>query len=122
MRMQIRRLQEEGKGYLGANAKENIIVYAKLFRLDNMQEIPITNVIFRIGQDVGDIDYVIENNTSISRHHADIMRKGKEFYILDNNSTNYTFVNEVRAMPGEYVLIKSGDVIRLSNVSFRFEV
>lgn len=118
-RMQIKKLKEESNINTGG---KNEVIYAKLIRLDTGQEIPISNVIFRIGQNMGDIDYVVENNTSISRHHADIMRKGNEFFILDNNSTNHTYVNEKQVMPGEYVPIKGGDMIRLSDVSFRFEV
>ncbi len=120
IKMQIKRLKTEGN--IGIGEEKNPVIYAKLIRLDTMQEIPISNVIFRIGQNLGDIDYAVADNTSVSRHHADIMRKGNEFFILDNNSTNHTFVNEKQAMPGEYVPIKGGDIIRLSDVSFRFEV
>ena len=121
-RIQIKKIKSENNIDSESKAEKNAVIYAKLIRLDTMQEIPIPNVIFRIGKNVGDIDYVIENNTSISRHHADIMRKGNEFFILDNNSTNHTYVNDKQAMPGEYVPIKSGDIIRLSDVSFQFEV
>lgn len=121
-RIQIKKIKSENNIDSEGKAEKNAVIYAKLIRLDTMREIPIPNVIFRIGKNVGDIDYVIENNTSISRHHADIMRKGNEFFILDNNSTNHTYVNDKQAMPGEYVPIKSGDIIRLSDVSFRFEV
>lgn len=120
IKMQIKRLKTEGN--IGIGEEKNPVIYAKLIRLDTMQEIPISNVIFRIGQNLGDIDYAVTDNTSVSRHHADIMRKGNEFFILDNNSTNHTFVNEKQAMPGEYVPIKGGDIIRLSDVSFQFEV
>lgn len=121
-KVQIRRLKAEGNIKSGVETKKNEAIYAKLIRLDTMQEIPISNVIFRIGKNIGDMDYIIENNTSISRHHADIMRKGNEFFILDNNSTNHTFVNEEQVMPGKYVSIKSGDIIRMSDINFRFEV
>lgn len=120
IRGKIKQLRNGGNK--GSDGGVSNIVYAKLIRLDTRQEIPISNVIFRIGQNIEGIDYVIENNTSISRHHADIMRKGTEFYILDNNSTNHTYVNNQQAMPGEFVKIKGGDRIRLSDVDFLFEV
>lgn len=122
IRIQIKKLKAENNINSGERTGKNEVIYAKLIRLDTKQEIPISNVIFRIGKNMGDIDYIIENNTSISHHHADIMRKGNEFFILDNNSTNHTFVNEKQIMPGEYVPIKGGDLIRLSDVSFRFEM
>lgn len=110
-------LSQGGSGTAGYD-----VIYAKLIRVDTMQEIPISNVIFRIGQSAQGMDYGVENNTSVSRHHADIMRKGTEFYILDNNSTNHTYVNGQQVMPGEYFRIKGGDRIRLSDVEFLFEV
>lgn len=117
---EIKKIKEEGNWSM---TEETIIpTYAKLIRMDTNQEIPITNVIFRIGKAAGGMDYVVENNSSISRHHADIMKKGNAYFILDNNSTNYTYVNDERAMPGEYVSIKGGDTIRLSDISYRFEV
>lgn len=117
-----KRLQEENKYNLGGNTNGSEVVYAKLIRMDSLQEIAITNVIFKIGKHVAEVDYAIENNTSVSRHHADIMRKGKEFFILDNNSTNHTFVNGEQIVSGQYVPIKAGDIIRLSDVEFRFEI
>ncbi|MDE6434726.1 MAG: FHA domain-containing protein [Lachnospiraceae bacterium] len=121
-RFVIRQLQEESKYNLGGLMGENDIIYAKLIRIDTGQEIPISSVFFKIGKNEGNIDYVISDNTSISRHHADIIRKDLGFYIVDNNSTNCTFVNEKRAMPGEQVPIVSGDIIQMSNIRFRFEV
>ncbi len=118
----INQLQEENRYNLGGNTNSNEVVYAKLIRMDSLQEIAITNVIFKIGKHAPEVDYVIQDNTSVSRHHADIMRKGKEFFILDNNSTNHTFVNGEQIISGQYVPIKGGDMIRLSDVDFRFEI
>ena len=120
MQNEIKRIKQEGNWSM---TEETVIpTYAKLIRMDTNQEIPITNVIFRIGKALEGMDYVVEDNSSISRHHADIMKKGNTYYILDNNSTNCTYVNEERAMPGEYVEIKGGDMIQLSDLRFRFEV
>ncbi|MBE5942181.1 MAG: FHA domain-containing protein [Lachnospiraceae bacterium] len=118
----INQLQEENRYNLGGNTNSNEVIYAKLIRMDSLQEIAITNVIFKIGKHAPEVDYVITDNTSVSRHHADIMRKGKEFFILDNNSTNHTFVNGEQIISGQYVPIKGGDMIRLSDVDFRFEI
>lgn len=122
MKYQIKRMQKENQYNFGGLTENDDVIYAKLIRLDTMQEIPISNVIFRIGKNAEVVDYVIEDNTSISRHHANIMRKGNEFFILDNNSTNHTFVNGEQISPGQYVVIEDGDFIRLSDIDFRFEV
>ena len=117
----IKHLEEENKYNVGGAMTNNEIVYAKLLRVDNGQEVPISNVIFRIGKHVEDVDYVIED-VSVSRHHADIMRKGKEFYIMDNNSTNHTYVNGEQIISGQYKLLHAGDRIRLADVEFEFEL
>ena len=117
----IKHLEEENKYNVGGAMTNNEIVYAKLLRVDNGQEVPISNVIFRIGKHVEDVDYVIED-VSVSRHHADIMRKGKEFYIMDNNSTNHTYVNGEQIISGQYMLLHAGDRIRLADVEFEFEL
>ena len=69
----------KAEGNIGIGEEKNPVIYAKLIRLDTMQAIPISNVIFRIGQNLGDIDYTVADNTSVSRHHADIMRKDVSF-------------------------------------------
>ena len=56
-----------------------------------------------------DNDILIANLT-ISNHHAIITNEGGEFYIQDNDSTNGTFVNDIKVSKST---IKSGDSIRL---------
>ncbi len=60
--------------------------------------------------------------TSVSRHHAQIVREGNQFRLIDQ-STNGTFVNGKRATE---TILKSGDVIEFSElgpkVSFLAEI
>ncbi|MDF1548109.1 MAG: FHA domain-containing protein [Bacteroidales bacterium] len=49
-------------------------------------------------------------NLTISNHHAAITNEGGIFYIQDNESTNGTFVNEIKITKAA---IKSGDAVRL---------
>lgn len=56
-----------------------------------------------------DNDILIANLT-ISNHHASITNEGGIFYIQDQDSTNGTFVNEIKVSKAA---IKSGDSVRL---------
>jgi hypothetical protein len=56
-----------------------------------------------------DNDILIANLT-ISNHHATITNEGGDFYIQDNNSTNGTFINEIKINKS---IVKAGDNVRL---------
>lgn len=64
-----------------------------------------------IGRDPSSAIYV--NDTSISRHHADLMRHGISWSIVDARSTNGTFVNGTRV---NEAVLQMHDRIRLGQV------
>jgi pSer/pThr/pTyr-binding forkhead associated (FHA) protein len=53
---------------------------------------------------------------SVSHRHASIRQRGTEYVILDEGSTNGTFVAKVRLSPQAPRLLKSGDLIRVGRV------
>lgn len=56
---------------------------------------------------------------SVSSHHAEIIKRGREVVIRDLNSTNGTFING-QQITGEGVL-KAGQILRLGQVELRLE-
>ncbi|MCD8088747.1 MAG: trypsin-like peptidase domain-containing protein [Oscillospiraceae bacterium] len=92
-----------------------------LVRESTGERVPINKTVFRIGSKRGSVDYVITNNTAISRNHASIVSRNGEYFILDNNSSNFTFVNGTQLTPNTEVRIHEGDSIRLADENFRFE-
>lgn len=64
---------------------------------------------------------VIENRL-ISRMHMCILSKGDGIYVQDMNSTNGTYLNEVRLLPGEEKLIHNGDSIKLATDCYTVEI
>lgn len=70
-----------------------------------------------IGRDRKDVDYRLET-TQISRVHACVERLGENIYIMDMNSTNGTFVNDIRIRPMQLCLLKHGDIIRIADEEF----
>ena len=57
--------------------------------------------------------------SSVSRKHATIERRGADWVIVDGGSANGTFVDEVQV--GERVL-KDGQTLRLGTVTFRVDI
>jgi pSer/pThr/pTyr-binding forkhead associated (FHA) protein len=57
-------------------------------------------------------DIVIENRT-VSSNHAALSFEGGLFYITDNNSTNGTFINDMRFTKGK---ICPDDIVRIGAV------
>ncbi|MGE5678997.1 MAG: FHA domain-containing protein, partial [Pseudomonadota bacterium] len=77
---------------------------------------------FRIGKEKQYCDYFVSDNNAISRSHADIVTRNNHYYILDNNSTNKTYVDG-RAIPAKKeVEIFSGTKLKLANEEFTFYV
>jgi hypothetical protein len=74
-----------------------------------------------IGRLQGSADYVIDNK-AVGKIHAEIVKKGERFYIIDLNSVNGTFVNGERIVCNTETLIKNGDKIALANEVFTFTV
>jgi len=63
-----------------------------------------------------DCDVVVSED-SASRRHARIIRKGKNWFVVDLGSTNGTWINEQRV---EIQQLNSGDRIRVGRWTFKF--
>lgn len=53
---------------------------------------------------------------SVSQRHASIRQRGRDYIVLDEGSTNGTFVGPVRLPPGTPRVLHSGDLIRVGRV------
>ena len=72
------------------------------------------------GPDSEAVDYVVIEQSTISRRHALIEYKEHSFWVTDQNSLNGTFVNNGRTEAG--VRLKHGDRIRFHKHEFEFLV
>ncbi len=72
-----------------------------------------------IGKNPDLVDGVILHNPSVSRVHCRIIFKDDCFYAEDQNSANGTYINGVRIPSETPFQLCSGDILRLSNISFR---
>lgn len=78
---------------------------------------PLLGDLFLIGRDRS-CHIQIENDTSVSRKHASIRRRGVAFIIEDNNSSNGVYVNEQK-LEGPYEL-RVDDVIEIGKQKYAF--
>jgi diguanylate cyclase (GGDEF)-like protein len=59
-------------------------------------------------------------DNSVSRRHARIETQPEGFLVLDMQSTNGTYVNDVASKDGNPILLKDGDYLRVGNCIYRF--
>lgn len=107
---------------LGASTSNTPQLNPYLLREKNDERILINKPLFRLGKERSFVDYFIGDNSAISRSHANIIRQGDDFYIVDANSTNHTYVNNVMISSGVEHPLKHGDKIRLANEEFVFNI
>ncbi|MBQ9078600.1 MAG: FHA domain-containing protein [Ruminococcus sp.] len=93
---------------------------AKLTRRSNGEVILINKETFVIGKERARVNGCITGNKAVSRVHATIMLKPDGFYIVDNDSTNKTYINGSVIYPMNETKINSGDIIKLANEEFDF--
>lgn len=105
---------------LGNNSAAQTQTQAYLIRTKNSEKIIINKSVFRIGKERSFVDYCISDNTYISGAHATILKKGEHYYILDNNSRNFSYVNGKQIVGSTEQILSSGDRLLLANEEFVF--
>lgn len=95
---------------------------ATLYRESNCENIRVNKGVFTIGKERKKVDYCISDNSSVSRTHAEIVAKNGTFYLIDQKSTNGTYLNDVRLNPLQEMELKNGDKIRISDETFVFKL
>ncbi len=92
----------------------------KLYGLGkNRRVIHLENLPFVVGDSKEHADYLLQDS-SISRMHAKFTERDGKIYLTDLNSTNGTFKNGLRLMPGEEALLEREDEIRMGRLEFAF--
>ncbi len=60
-------------------------------------------------------------SAGVSRHHARFLHRTEGWFLEDLQSTNGTYVNEVRLLPHRPVRLHSGDLLRFAQLTLVFE-
>lgn len=95
---------------------------AYLIRKKNGEKIAITSQNFAIGKERRRVNYCISDNTSVSRYHVVITKKGSDYYAADQRSSNFTFVNGVQLSPYQETLLTDKSILKLSDEEFEFHL
>jgi len=64
--------------------------------------------------------HVVLDPNGVSRRHAEIYKKGEEYFLADLNSRNTTKVNNMKVIPGIDHRLSPGDRINICDVEFLF--
>lgn len=108
----------DGTTVLGAEPVAQVKPY--LIRSKNSDRIVLDQDLFRIGAERSYANYYIGDNPAISRSHANIVCRNGEYYIVDTNSTNHTYVNGEMIQSNQEVKLVHGTKLRLANEEFEF--
>lgn len=100
---------------------EDPIIHAYLIRVKNNEKILIDKPVFKIGRKAY-VDYDMGDNKTISHYHASFITRDGEYFVVDTNSINHTFVNEIMIPSNEEIKIHHGDKIRLANEDLIFNI
>lgn len=97
-------------------------IHPHLIRRRNNERIPISQDVFRLGRNQDFNDYVVLGNEFVGNTHCHILIRGEEYFIVDDNSKNHTFVNGVMVMPGTEVKLVHGQTVTLADEEFEFRL
>lgn len=94
--------------------------FASLTRQVTGEKIELGKPSFVLGKNPEKSDYAVADNTNISRVHAVITMRNGRYYVMDQNSTNGTFINGRIIKAGQETEILPGDCLMLANEEFIF--
>lgn len=95
---------------------------AYLIRRKNGEKIVINQQNFAIGKERNRVNYCISDNTSVSRYHVVITKKGSDYYAADQKSSNFTCVNGVQLSPYKETLLTDKSTLKISDEEFEFHL
>ena len=91
-----------------------------LIRLKTNECVTIDKPLFRIGKERSCVDMFIGDNVLISRCHATIIQREGKYYLIDDNSTNHTYINGEFLPSNVEKVISFGTKIKLADEEFEF--
>lgn len=95
---------------------------AELMRLRTQEVFQIRGNECKIGKKQSDTNICLRDNPTFSRLHCVIRYMSGDYYLEDLNSSNYTFLNGERILPGKQVKLPNTCKLQLANEEFMFRV
>lgn len=114
---------EQGTTLLSPERLEAIkVIYPTIIRKYTNEEIYINKSCFTVGKNKSS-DYCINDNNAISRKHASIITtKDNRYFIIDENSTNGTYIDDIKIECKIETEILPNQRLRFADVEFEFKV
>lgn len=112
---------DEGTVVIGVNQQERQLS-PHLIRRKTGERIQINKPVFKIGRNSDLNDYNIQGNKFIGHCHCHIVTRDTDFYIVDDNTKNHTYVDGQMITGSIEVQISDGCIIRLADEDFEFKL
>lgn len=109
-----------GTVLMGAEGTQNMQPY--LLRMKNNERIPLDREMLRIGRDRENVDYSIPENKFVGHNHCHILARNGEFYVVDDNSKNHTYVNGTMIQSNVEIKLSHGVIVSVANEEFEFRL
>lgn len=91
-----------------------------LLRQRTGEKFYLSKPVVRVGKERSQVDFFIADNSAISRSHADLITRGKRYFVMDLGSLNHCFING-SMLPARFEAeIRNGDTLRLADEEFLF--
>jgi hypothetical protein len=108
--------EEEGTTVLGVGGQQPYLLAVK-----NEEKITVTKDRFTLGRDPEQADYA-SKNMAVGRVHAEVVNEDGEYFLVDLESRNGSFVNGKKLAPKGKIKLKHEDKIKLANEEFIFKL
>ncbi len=94
-----------------------VVIYTREGRGPLGKRVPLDGPLqeLTIGRDVGNA--VVLDYDSVSRRHARLVRRDAQWWLIDNNSTNGTYVNDSASRE---TVLRNGDRIKIGDVILKY--
>lgn len=92
-----------------------------LVALDVRSEVEIASLsdtVISIGRDI--TNNILIGSESVSRRHASVILASDTWVFVDCESTNGSWINDVKVLPGRFYTLRNADVLQLGDTRFRF--
>ncbi|MDR6999324.1 DUF6382 domain-containing protein [Neobacillus niacini] len=111
--------EEEGTTALGVGP--HTLAQPFLLEAATGEKISLTKAVFKLGRDPEQVDFVAKNKV-VGRVHAEILTVNGEYFFVDKQSRNGSYLNGVRLVQNSKTKLKHEDKIKLANEEFVFRL
>jgi len=93
-----------------------------IVRKSSNEKILLDKPIYSLGRERDFVDYVVTGNKYIGHVHCHFLIRAGEYFVVDDNSKNHTYVNNQLIQPSTEIKITHGALIRLADEDFEFRI